>query len=279
MKPSFTITKYPYRGVQLQPMISNQGSTKGDFCDSAFGSDPLRCSTSAPTSNSNSTSSRTLFTILPEKTSNLDSVQIQKLQRLYCHGHGTHGTHLKEIPVRESKKILQIRSFEALKEEEFRKRRQEMSQDSLLNQYANTGDESNLRQELTDGDYNVNERDPLSGRTLLIAAIVANQDPIVHILVCEFKVDLRRKSLLSESTPLHFAVSSGNRQITLFLLTYGAKVNARNKYGCSPLHLASSLSLTKLLLKHGADPLMRSLEVFHFVTTSATVGFIQYHSV
>ena len=63
------------------------------------------------------------------------------------------------------------------------------------------------------------------------------------------------------NTPLHTIAarttnSERNAQVVAYLLNEGAKVDARNCEGCTPLHIAASGSdprVAKLLLSYGAD--------------------------
>src|SRR5579871_5322597 len=58
------------------------------------------------------------------------------------------------------------------------------------------------------------------------------------------------------TTPLHWAVQEERQDIVQALLAAGANVNAKNRYGSTPLVLAATggnAQLTKLLIKSGAD--------------------------
>ena len=58
------------------------------------------------------------------------------------------------------------------------------------------------------------------------------------------------------STPLHFAAALGHKDVAELLLAHGADVNAKNKGGSTPLHFAAALGhkdVAELLLAHGAD--------------------------
>ena len=56
------------------------------------------------------------------------------------------------------------------------------------------------------------------------------------------------------TTPLHEASSRGSLEAARLLLSYGAKVDVKDKKGNTPLQLAKSDEMTKLLLEHGAVP-------------------------
>ena len=61
----------------------------------------------------------------------------------------------------------------------------------------------------------------------------------------------------SHSVPLHEASSRGLLQVARLLLSYGAKVDAKNGEGRTPFQVAASKGhheITKLLLEHGAVP-------------------------
>jgi ankyrin repeat protein len=59
-------------------------------------------------------------------------------------------------------------------------------------------------------------------------------------------------------TPLHEASSHGLLEAARLLLSYGAKVDDKDGEGKTPLQVAASDELTKLLLEHGAVPLSGS---------------------
>ena len=56
------------------------------------------------------------------------------------------------------------------------------------------------------------------------------------------------------TSPLHEASSSGLLDAARLLLSYGAKVDEKDEEGRTPLRVASSDEMTKLLLEHGAVP-------------------------
>lgn len=75
-------------------------------------------------------------------------------------------------------------------------------------------------------------------------------------------------------TALHFAVSHGHAYVTRLLIEAGADVNARNRVGLSPLHLAvdgqDPRAIVSTLLAHGADVLARDNAAYtplHYAAT------------
>jgi len=64
------------------------------------------------------------------------------------------------------------------------------------------------------------------------------------------------------ATPLHEAADGGNASVVELLLDSGADLNARNGLGSTPLHVAAykgNLSIVELLLRRGADPNSRNM--------------------
>jgi ankyrin repeat protein len=57
-------------------------------------------------------------------------------------------------------------------------------------------------------------------------------------------------------TTLHWAAWNGRKEVAEFLLSQGAKVNARDEHGHTPLHCAAMWNkkdIVELLIEHGAD--------------------------
>ena len=222
----------------------------------------LKRSVSAPTAKT-FTGNRNL---LPQQSFELDGMQVKKLQLILDH---THEINQKSYGDRnadsDSKMLMKVKAIEAAREKEFIARRHKVQEPlvSFGNKCASAGDDVVLRNMLTSGELTVTAKDPVSGRTILIAAVIAFQGHIVRMLIKDFKANVDDTSLLGQSSPLHFAVLGGDRQITLFLLTSGANVNFKNRQGCTPLHFVTNLGIAKLLGKFGADPLIRCKEVSH----------------
>ena len=54
-------------------------------------------------------------------------------------------------------------------------------------------------------------------------------------------------------TPLHYAVGEGRNEIAKLLIAKGADVNAKGKFGSTPLHFATSKEIAELLIAEGAN--------------------------
>jgi ankyrin repeat protein len=54
-------------------------------------------------------------------------------------------------------------------------------------------------------------------------------------------------------TPLHGVAGEEQFEMAEYLITRGADVNARNATGLTPLHLATYPAIVRILAKHGAD--------------------------
>ena len=93
-----------------------------------------------------------------------------------------------------------------------------------------------------------------NGETPLHVAVHEGHDNLVNMLVAtpEGKecVNLSNNHC---NTPLHLAAKRGSIISTEALLNADANVHARNKYGCTPLHLASMPVVAKMLLDKGAN--------------------------
>jgi ankyrin repeat protein len=85
--------------------------------------------------------------------------------------------------------------------------------------------ETNFREQLLIENFDVNGRD-IFVRTVLITARIFDQSNIVRMLLHDYNVDICSTSLLSEKSPLHFAVIAGSRPTVLLFMTSHANVNA-----------------------------------------------------
>lgn len=100
------------------------------------------------------------------------------------------------------------------------------------------------------------------GKELLQAAKAGDLAKVREIL--EQNQDLVILSDEHESfDALHWATYEGHKDVVAYLLKHGAKVNGKDKYGETPLMLASRLGypdIVQLLLEHGADAAARNIE-------------------
>lgn len=103
----------------------------------------------------------------------------------------------------------------------------------------------------------VGERGSLRGRALIHEAALHGHDDLIMVLVREYGAQVTQRSLLGRETALHFAVKEGHRRAAFVLLQLGADVGAKDKYGKTPLHYATTRSVVSLLLVNGASPLAR----------------------
>jgi ankyrin repeat protein len=87
-------------------------------------------------------------------------------------------------------------------------------------------------------------------------------------------VDLNARDKLGE-TPLHLAAVRGYRETSLLLISNGAQVNAKDKRGLTPLHAAAwggHEETVKLLLSKGADINARDENGVTVLHTAALAG-------
>jgi ankyrin repeat protein len=109
-------------------------------------------------------------------------------------------------------------------------------------------------------DHNANTNlQRTDGKTPLSMAIQLRGEHALDIVrrLLEHGADPNIVCSDSHSTPLHGASSQGLLEVARLLLSYGAKVDAKDREGETPFKVAASNGyheITKLLLEHGAVP-------------------------
>ena len=93
-------------------------------------------------------------------------------------------------------------------------------------------------------------------RTIHEAAMIGDANSLEEFLKAGVGVNARER--LFSSTPLHFAATEGQKEITQILVTKGADVNATNKNGITPLMCAmmgqgDCKEVAEILIAHGAN--------------------------
>jgi ankyrin repeat protein len=78
----------------------------------------------------------------------------------------------------------------------------------------------------------------------------ANDDVAKTLITCGAGVDTKDRY---GQMPLHDASLWGHKDVAELLIANGANVNARDRYGQNPLHLASTLEMAVLLVQKGVD--------------------------
>lgn len=110
--------------------------------------------------------------------------------------------------------------------------------------------------------------------TPLAKALISGRAEIAKFLIAK-GADLKP---LEFSSLLHYAAGSGLTGISQLLLTKGAKVNARDISGNTPLHLAARrrrLEVVKLLIKNHADPLLANVIKETPLCSAARAGHLE----
>ncbi|XP_031264305.1 protein CfxQ homolog [Pistacia vera] len=127
---------------------------------------------------------------------------------------------------------------------------------------AQLGDIDGFQKLLQNNPYLLNERNPFRLETPLHVSASNNKTQIVKFLLewkGDDKVDLEAKNVRGE-TPLHVAAKNGCNEAARLLLAHGALVEAKTKYGVTPLNLsvrhsirAEDCSIVETLLENNAD--------------------------
>jgi hypothetical protein len=101
-----------------------------------------------------------------------------------------------------------------------------------------------------------------NGETALSWAAACSRGVVVKALL-DRGADVKVTRRLDGMTPLHRAMEGmevGSGGIAVMLIARGADVNARERSGCTPLHIAAYrgyAEAVKVLLAHGADPTLK----------------------
>ncbi len=107
-----------------------------------------------------------------------------------------------------------------------------------------------------------------SGETPLMMAALESNYPLVQKMVLSSKANVNPTGW----TPLHYAASAGNLEITLFLLSQGAMINARSPNNTTPLMMSvfnGNEIVIKALLDQGADLKMRNDQGYTAIDVAA----------
>ncbi len=143
---------------------------------------------------------------------------------------------------------------------------------------------------LLDHGADLNARNDFAETPLLLASLQSADKPSSRLLTRELldhgaKMDIFTAAALGDrtsleqllnanpsaatstndfaSTPLHWAARNGHLAAAELLLTHGAKINAADRFGCTPLWHAAypgrHLAMVRLLCERGADVTLRNV--------------------
>ena len=93
-----------------------------------------------------------------------------------------------------------------------------------------------------------------AGEPLLMLAIRKNANSVIDLLLKQKNIKVDQHNPKNWS-PLHYAATSGNKEMVKYLISKGADVNARTLRGITPLYMAAreaDADTVKLLLHAGA---------------------------
>ena len=93
-------------------------------------------------------------------------------------------------------------------------------------------------------------------RVLGKSALSRTSDVECFDFLIESGADINVKGVKYQNSILHNAAYYNSPRSITQLIDYGAKIDAKNKRGQTPLHIAveeGNLNIVKALLKHGAD--------------------------
>ncbi|XP_044462082.1 ribulose bisphosphate carboxylase/oxygenase activase, chloroplastic-like isoform X2 [Mangifera indica] len=133
---------------------------------------------------------------------------------------------------------------------------------TTIHDCAESGDIEAFQKLLQDNPSLLNEKNAIMLETPLHLSAATNRTDIVKFLLewkGDDKVDLEARNMYGE-TPLHVAAKNGCNEAAKLLLSHGALVEAKTKYGVTPLMLsvlhsirAKDCSTVETLLEHKAD--------------------------
>ncbi len=201
-------------------------------------------------------------TVFPPEPWNMDTFRFKKLQKVIQHSNIRRNI---ENPISHLKNRSAVRMYnlekEMLNQQRFYlQKRLKFMAISDANRYAVMGDELLLRQELILG-HPVDRRDSFNGRAVIHEAASSGHSHLIHTICHTFKAKVNLPTMLGATTALHLATAGSYRQLASLLLSYGADINARDRYGNTPLHCCSKINLVKLFLKIDTiDPSIRNNE-------------------
>jgi len=100
------------------------------------------------------------------------------------------------------------------------------------------------------------EEHDMSGRTPLMVAIKEKREDMADVLLSIGMVDANSKDLDNKWSPLHYAVKHNMMNVTQKLYMADAEIDARDKYGMTPLMLCAQLghrTMFRYLIQQGAN--------------------------
>ena len=101
------------------------------------------------------------------------------------------------------------------------------------------------------------------GYVLLCDALFNRQVEIAKLL-SNYGCKVSSENIIPSDSPLHLAVASSDTEVVEMILDKGARINAVDKLGETPLHCAiknsdKNVEITKLMLKHGSNVKVRTI--------------------
>jgi len=199
------------------------------------------------------------------ETFNLDQYQLKKLSMI-LERVAVRKNHEKAYDPSLSRSQIRLLKLEELvigENASYKAKRAENSAAAIGLKLAIMGDEHLLRQLIhRQGPRIINNRDIFNGRNPLHEAVGAGHLHIVKMFLDDYRANPNTPTMLGATTALHIACEKGFRQIASMLITFGARINARDFRGCTPLHVCCNKPCVKLLMRYWdvLDPLIKSSE-------------------